>query len=289
MTIPEPPNDLRPWLEALVARGEAARLASELATVHACTVTPVVVPEALASLVCDRGFAPLSDAQVQELLQQPGLLLALAEEVFLNGGPYWTSRLEGEPAYETQVATGRRRLLATLAPVVPARAKPRARVGWVAGLGSLAAAVLVVLIVNPFRSPDVPPTPKPTEEPRWGWQKTDELAQLTQPADYLERIATLAQEWKQQETPTASALAIKIKELRLGCTHLQEMDHPPLNATQRADLLARCQKWATKFDQSLIDLETTGDVAQVRQTMDATIEQLTNVLREQASKIRTAT
>ena len=65
------------------------------------------------------------------------------------------------------------------------------------------------------------------------------------------------------------------------------MEHKALSAEQRQDLLNRCQKWAKKFDQNLIDLETTGDTAKVRLAMDTTVTQLTTVLREQAAKLRT--
>ena len=118
-------------------------------------------------------------------------------------------------------------------------------------------------------------------------KKADELAAITKPADYLDRIADLADEWKTQQTPTALALAERITEFRHGCTRIQLMEHKPLSAEQRQDLLSRCQKWAKKFDQNLIDLETTGDTAKVRLAMDTTVTQLTTVLREQAAKLRT--
>ena len=97
----------------------------------------------------------------------------------------------------------------------------------------------------------------------------------------------MAEEWRTQESPNALALAERITEFRQGCARLQLMDHKPLNPEQRQDLLSRCQKWAKKFDQNLIDLETIGDTAKVRVAMDTTVTQLTTVLREQATKLRT--
>jgi multidrug efflux pump subunit AcrB len=290
MTIPDDPTEVRRWLETIVVRGEVARLANELSVIQDHQMTAVgTVPRGLANAVCEDGFGVLNDQQLRDLMTNPGLLVALAEEIFINGGAYWTKKFTRTTAFEERVEAGRQRLMQELNPVVPApMANPKRGVSpWLAAFVSAALVAGVFFIFNSMRDKVDPNKDQPSlASTKWGWQKTEELAKIDQPADYLERIADLAQEWKKQDTTTATALADRIAEFRQGCARLQLMEHKPLTEEQRKDLLARCQKWAKKFDDNLGTLETTGDVAKVRAAMDATVDQLSTVLREQAGKMR---
>jgi hypothetical protein len=292
--MPDDPNDLRDWLEAVVAQGGAAELAEQLAAVQGPQAgPPVFLPSDVPPAVRQRGFAALTDGHLRTVLKNPRLLVALAEDVLANGGPYWTRRLAAEPAFDDRVAAGWERLHPGLSPTEPAA--PAARPGrtrfsvapWVASLATAAAVLLAVYFIPGLRNALGPDRGTgQVAAAAWGWQKTGELAAVTTPADYLDRIADLADEWKTRDTSTPVALAERITEFRLGCAKLQLMEHRPLTAEQRGDLLARCRKWAAKFDASLAELEATGDAAKVRSEMDATVAQMTAALRAEAAKIR---
>jgi hypothetical protein len=225
------------------------------------------------------------------VLKNPRLLVALAEDVLANGGPYWTRRLAREPAFDDRVAAGWERLHPALSPAEPAAPAARpvrerfSAAPWVASLATAAAVLLAVYFIPGIRNA-LAPDRGPVAAAAWGWQKTGELAAVTNRADYLDRIADLADEWKTRDTSTPVALAERITEFRQGCAKLQLMEHKPLNEEQRTALLARCRKWAAKFDASLAELEATGDVAKVRGEMDATVAQLTATLRAEAAKVR---
>lgn len=287
MTIPEDPKDLPGWLETAVARGQAKRLATELAAANGSKLTTGTSGDFFAA-VRQRGFSGLNDKQIQTVLKNPSVLIALAEDVFVNGGPYWNQRLAEETLLDDRVDAGWEKLKGMLpaAPVTPAKAeRKRSFAPWIASLATAAALMLAVYTMPGLRSA-LTPGGQTLASSGWGWQKADELKAIAKPADYLDRVAALAGEWSKQDTSNAAALASRINEFRQGCTKLQLMEHKALNEEQRKDLLARCQKWAKKFDESLIALETTGDTAKARADMDATVATLTKVLRDQAAALR---
>ncbi len=298
MTLPDDPAELRTWLETIIAHGDAGRLADELAVIHPTPRSRTVSLSAdITDAVRQRGLTALDDRQLQTVLGNPRVLRSLAEDVFLHGGAYWSQRFVQDFQFDDRVIHGWHQLQTQLFPnellVTPmvtlaVAPKPRRTISpWLASFATAAVIFLAIYLI-PRSKTNIPVTnPPAVASTRWGWQRADELAAITKPADYLDRIADLADEWKAQQTPTALALSERITEFRHGCTRIQLMEHNALNAEQRQDLLSRCQKWAKKFDQNLIDLETTGDTEKVRLAMDTTVTQLTTVLREQAVKLRT--
>ena len=300
MTIPDNTNVLGLWLDGVVARGEVAQLVDELAATHGKPASVVAeAPGEFADIVRERGFAGLSESQLQQVLANPNSIVALAEDALIFGGSYWNQQFAEAANFEDRITTGRQRLMDEIAPAVTLKAVPstlanagrRSISPWLVSLATAAVVLIAVTIYPGLRvSNPVADTRNPTPDthPAWGWQKAEELQKITQPADYYAHIADLADEWNKQDTSTAIALAQRITEFRQGCAKLQLMDHKTLNDNQRKELLAKCQKWAKKFDASLIELETTQNVAKVKDDMTATVTQLVKTLRAESAKQRTA-
>lgn len=293
MTIPDDETELRQWLEDAIVRGEAGELAEQLSAARgrAIDASPATLPADIAAGVRKAGLAGLNNAQVGLLMKHPRMLVALAEDVYAHGASFWSRRLAQEHTYDSRVSDGWQRLQNELFPAKPAPA-PRASkrsfspVPWLAAFATAAAVLVAVFAIPELRNAILPAQQQQQVAKGWGWQKANELAPDAKPAEYLEAIASLADEWKAQDTSTATALAERITEVRQGCAKLQLMQHTPLTEPQREELLARCKKWASKFDQSLATLEATGNVEQVRSEMTATMEQVSAALRADAAKIR---
>ena len=289
-TLPDDSADLGIWLDEVVARGQAARLADELSAVRGTRVGVVEVPADLKEVVARQGFTGLAENQLSTVMADPKLLTALAEAALASAGSFWTHRVGEESTFDGRAERLRAELFATDS-VTPAKKADRSRTSfapWVASLATAAVLLLAFYLVPGFRDVFGPVKKPAVATAGWGWQKADELERIANPAEYLTRIADFANEWSAQDTSTPRALADRIAEFRQGCARLQLLDHKPLSDAQRTDLLARCQKWAKKFDQNLAELETTGDDAKVRAAMTETVAQLTAVLRDQAAKARAA-
>jgi hypothetical protein len=301
MTIPDDPARLAEWLEEQLAAGELRRLADELVAINgpgteAASLQEVCGPHL--DGVYERGLAALPRAALQRLLHNPRLLPELAEQVLLHGGRYWDERLAAAPGVRIDVAESWSRLNAALdakkepARVVVPAGRQRGRwysapwfVGPLTALATAAAILVVLRLVPEARQAVLPSTDRDTAARR-GWLKVDELPTNVSAADYLDRIAALAEEWRNRPADTPQALADDILALRRGCDRLQLMSHPPLTPAQTADLLARCRKWAARFDSELVALETTRDVAAVRREVSETVNSLAGALRAEADRLR---
>lgn len=283
-TLPDDPAELGPWLDRIAAGGDAPRLADELNAIRGPATEPMPFPNDAVETVRRDGFAGLAPDQLRRVLADPVALIRLAEEALVGGGDYWNRVGAHGTAFDVRVEIGRRRLMAEVAPVAPSAAvRRRSYAPWLASLATAAALLMAFYLVPGLRRG---PEPGPAASAAWGWQKAGDIDPATPPADYYARLADLADEWKTRDTATPLALALRINEFRAGCARLQLMEHKPLDDAQRKDLLARCQKWAKKFDANLAELETGGDAAKVRTAMDETAAQLGAALRDQSAKLR---
>ncbi len=297
MTIPDDPARLADWLEEQLAAGEVGRLADELAALNGPGTETASLEEVCGpdlEGVCERGLAALPRAVLQRLLHNPRLLPELAEQVLLHGGRYWDERLAAAPGVRNEVAESWSRLNAALDAEQggdPARRQRRrwSSAPWFVGpltaLATAAAVLLVLRFLPEARQAVLPPADGRTAAP-WGWLEVDQLPGDVSAADYLDRIAALAEEWRTRPADTPQALADDILALRRGCDRLQLMPHPPLAPEQTADLLARCRRWAARFDSELAALETTRDVDAVRREVTATVNSLAAALRAEADRLR---
>jgi hypothetical protein len=287
MTLPDDPARLADWLEENLAAGEVRRLAAELSAIHGPGAEGVSLEDVCGphlERVYQQGLGVLPRPVLQRLLQNPRLLLELAEQVLMHGGRYWDERFAAAPSARIEVAESWSRLNAALdaerGPVTLAAAEPTRRrwysAPWfVAPLTALATAACVLGFLR-FA---------PTQE-RWGWLKVDDLPRNATAADHLEGIAALADEWQTRQAGSPQALADDILALRRGCDRLQLMAHPQLSPAQTADLLSRCRKWAAKFDAELAELEATRDVDRIRSAVTETVKTLSAALRAEANRLR---
>jgi hypothetical protein len=203
----------------------------------------------------------------------------LQELILTRGGPYWDGVTARAPALDKMVDRGRQRLARETKRVSQPATVPLRwyRRPWLVSLATAAAVLLVVVVGDRVRSALTAPPAS-----AWGWDRPGALAENVPPDVYLARLADEAQEWFKQRPETATEVARRIGQFRQGCSTLLLAEHKPLSEAERKWLGERCRAWAEKFDQQLTALEAGEDPLQVRDAMDATVNQLTKALRERA-------
>src|SRR5262249_15381922 len=102
----------------------------------------------------------------------------------------------------------------------------------------------------------------------WGWDRPGALRQDVSARDYLDALASAAEEWSKARPETAPALARRLNEFRAGCSTLILTTHQPLNEEGREWLKGRCQVWAEEIDKVLTKLEDDGRVMDARDEAD---------------------
>jgi hypothetical protein len=298
-TIPDEFTALAAWLEDVLVDGNMPQLAAELQTVHGPDAGARQLDldrELPLEAVYRRGLAALSEDNLRALLVRPTALLGLSERVFAQGGRYWTDRFKRRPGMAERTAASLQRLrresrqhepqppLALIAP--PVRRARWYRSPWLVAPLTAVAVLAAVVYLPQVRQQLLPLQPGPETAARWGWLKADALPTDVKPADYLDRIADLNDEWDKQRPETAEALAQRISEWRLGCARLQLQEHRPLDPKEKEWLLEKCRKWAHDIDARLADLESTRDVNRVRQEIATKVRKTSETLREEAERLR---
>ena len=155
-TLPDDSGDLGYWLDEVVARGQAARLADELSAVRGTRVGVVEVPADLKEVVARQGFTGLADNQLSIVMADPKLLTALAEAALASEGSFWTRRVGEESTFDGRAERLRAELFATDS-VTPAQKAERSRTSfapWVASLATAAVLLLAFYLVPTIQ--DVP-------------------------------------------------------------------------------------------------------------------------------------
>lgn len=285
LDIPDDEAATAAWLdEQLVADG-LHELVAELAAVHD-VATPVGVPssaEAAAWLgdslpgLLERGTAALDPPRFQALLRTPGLLPAIQELVFVDGGDHWSGvmRRTVAPADASDRGATNGGPLPTVRP--PAAPAAGGRPSRFATGAALAAGLLLALATWSILRPG-PAAP-------WGWNRPDVFAAAGAP-EYLENLATAAGEWSATVPESEAALARRLDELLAGCDRLIEAAHAPLTPADRAWLVERCAAWREKVVGHAAALAASHDVQAVREAADSTVEKLIAALRSRAQEIR---
>jgi hypothetical protein len=236
------------------------------------------------------GLACLSRSQLRQLLTRPGLLLDLQEEVLTSGGPYWDHVARTLPMMHLRVEQGRDRLpsgrtasprLTTAAPAAAAaRATPWYGRAWLASLAT-AAALLLAFGAWTWLRPESKPA---AAQVAWGWERPGAVKEDAPASEYLEGLASAAQEWRNKRPEDAEGVARRIGEMRQGCSALIRAPHKPLKDEDRKWLVERCKAWSKDFDSALAALDGGEDPVKVRDRMDAVVDKLTKALRERAKQ-----
>ena len=136
-------------------------------------------------------------------------------------------------------------------------------------------------LVGPVFPPKRPQPPQVASV--WGWNKPDATAKAETSRAYLTRLSDLVEEWY-AGVPEADApnrkllLAIRLLELRSGCTRLSLTDHP-LPAEQRDKLKARAAGWCKDIDILLQNVQEANDLTVWTPSIDKLVQQMADDLR----------
>lgn len=310
--IPDPENDeaLTGWFDAQIASPQLRELAADLAAVTNSR-NDFDIPERDEMVswlgdsldgVLDRGTSALTADQIDELYSNARLMYGLQSLVFAEGGRYWSDladkaysesyradrdrfeRLEAAAARDVTAdpASSAEAIAAPPAPPAvaarpsqpPVKASPLPRY-----LAALAAGIAVAIGVWSFNRPAAP----------WGWNAAGALAEASDPAAYLEQLATSAGEWQATRPTNEAQLEKRLREFLAGCDRLIAGPHRTLAPDDRDWLVTKCRAWREKIVGHLDTLATAHDVAGVRSAADDTVEKLVKALRSRATEIRERT
>jgi hypothetical protein len=241
---------------------------------------------------------------LRRLLRHPAKLAAFQERIVTDGGEYWDEVLDRSDDLAGPLRRGKRALERVLSADTPASdTKPipnvAPRVGssaarkrngrrryknWVIVSTGIAACLAVAVGVLAGRGPGGPAVPK--AQIAWGWGKPDGLAAgQSDPKDYLNTLATNAEEWSLHRPTDPVGVGIRIAELRIGCTRLMHSAYGPLSPADKAWLLNHCRAWAKGLDGHQQALDAGADPVAVRADVDETVRAIAAALRERAKQV----
>lgn len=285
LTIPETPAERTAWLESHLVGTQLGELVAELEAVHGTgasagdlsTVCGGRLNEVLAF-----GLQVLSQDQISQLLRHPTLLLDLQDAILQGGGTYWI-RFPVPRAEQLLLASQWKQIEAGRTPPAgTAQAEPvaerRGRRGFLPAFLAAVVSAAATLAVMTLQRPPLPVS-------GWGWDRPGALAVNLPPDQYLEHLATAAEEWFKKRPDTPQELARRVAQFRQGCSTLILAEHAPLAPADRDWLRERCRAWAARLDGHLGTLESGGTVADVRKAADETVTRLIAALRERSRTV----
>lgn len=288
LDIPDDRDSLARWIEDRLLGLDLRELVIELAALRedgtaSRSLSDICGPDLPQAL--ESGLASLPAETLRDLLQNPQTLLELQEQVFIDGGEYW-STAEASPPHRRAIDTGWHRLQRAIAtqPATPATEDPaapsttptsRTSRRRILTLTSTAAAALLVSGAIWMTLPASPVG--------WGFNRPDALTADLSAPDYLNHLAAAASEWFNRPPDTRESLQQRLTEFRAGCDTLLTATHPQLSDTDRTWLQENCRKWRAEIDTHLNDLKTEVPTEVVSVAADSTIELLVAELTHRAN------
>jgi len=293
--LPETREGLAAWLEEMLLGPNLSQLVGELTAIHGTAAPRRTVAEMLGTefqAVLEHGLGVLDRPRLRDLLIHPTALLELQNFIFTHGGDFWRDRPSDPKRKEHLMAQWRdiqAQLPVLLVPATAESERPRGgdRIGRIV---RMAAALLFGLLagfagcylwlVGPHR-PNflrVPTTPT-----TWGWNTADAVRRAESPQAYRERLAVLLEEWSkvvpaENSENRRSLLAVRLLELRGGCTRMALASHPLPEAEAQA-LASWSSKFGTDLDLILRSLEQGRDPIRVAELIDELVREHTAALR----------
>ena len=307
MTIPDDPAELPRWLERRLVAPDFGQFIAELLA-HFPVTAEVVQPRHLVdrwlSVALEEGLAPIPPEALSELLRHPAVLVAFQESVIIDGGAYWDDLLDTSDDLSERLKRSRlslARVLASDAPTACGTVTPKAilkpvvpvAVKWTgarwyktwAMFSTCVAACLAMAVVWLANSRPADPPPLKSQL-AWGWAKAGGLAaEQTSPRDYLNSLATTAEEWSQYQPGDANGVSTRILELRLGCVRLMHSSYGPLSPDDKTWLLEHCREWAKTLDRHQQALDAGADPLALRAAVDETVREIAATLRARAKLV----
>lgn len=295
LEFPEADAEIAAWLEQHLLGPQLGAVIAELTAIHQPTGDEPPLREVLgphAGRVALEGLQSLPSPVLRQLLTRPRLLWDLQQWVLVEGGPYWEAALRASPAWPAYVqATPPNLGVPNTAPPasspsvkvsVASRSSNAALRGsnlrtFAIAAASLAAAVLLFLGGMTIGTGSTV---------AWGWQRPGVRSGDVAADVYLDRLAGAAHEWFDARPADATAVALRLGELRQGCTALIFAQHAPLSVADRDWLLTKCRAWGKELDAQLARLEDGADPLAIRADVDGIIHNVEAALRTRAEELR---
>jgi hypothetical protein len=231
------------------------------------------------------GLGALSNDELQRFLRQPRLLLALQEQVFMSGGPYWErlSRSEMHLDETTRISSKARTTVRELAQSdgtkenqaevsssfekTSTQQSNRILLRTVLMLATLAASALIAVFLM-----------QPRNQGSF-FDRTGLVVSSLEGREFTKSLAVAIREDWDADSPDAE-FRNQLRSLRDSCERLLVADLHQLSPAVALDLKTRCRKWQTSFSEMLDVLETGRPVSEVRQEANQVVDRLVRVLSD---------
>jgi hypothetical protein len=301
LDMPEDEAQLAEWLERQLCSLDLAQLTAELAVLQPPAARPA---GSLAELlgewlepVLAGGLRLMPPDVLRRLLNHPGLLLDLQEEICQRGGRFWDRPGHLPRGLEYMVERSRRELTTLLAgaemgdpgpadyqPATAAPRKPTQRVkrrgrrmGVLLLAGVLLAGLLVGvgLLAQGLRS--LLPAPEP---PPWGWNRPGALATAASAELYFGQLADSLSEWFDKRPDDSDQLETRLQELRQGFLAITVIEPGTLRPEDARWLRHNGRAWNEQVEPAWKALKRGEPPVKVRDDIDLTVGRIVRSLRE---------
>lgn len=244
------------------------------------------------------GLTTLSMDDLQRLMRQPRLLLALQEQVFLRGGNYWETLARSEEHSQasdrcsSQVVAMLRNVAETNPDVLPSHTiettgfgtaneyrsvahkssspktvSSRKALRTVMYLAALAASIVFAVFMI-----------QPKSQPRF-FDRAGLLVSSLEGQEFTQSLArAIREDWKPDSSD--QEFLSQLRAVRDSCERLVAADLHQLPPAIGQDLKTRCRKWQASFSEMLDGLDTGRPVSEVRQEANQLVDRLVNVLSD---------
>jgi len=283
--LPEETHELSDWLVTQITGPNLSSIVAQLSAVHADQDHDLTVDAVCGeqwTSILQNGISELTQAQLQQLLTHPYLLMELQERVLLEGEEYWQKQFLNQ-SDDSQIKQTKLVIQESLAkpavdlePTQPAEDYKKVSYRKIAALGFISAALVCVAVFL---------NQGPVAAPGWGWNRPGALTADIPADQYLNGLADSANEWFKKPTDTKAALLTRLTQFRNGCETLIKAPHPQLSNEDRTWLIERCQAWAGKLDAQIVVLEKGADLKTADANADALINKLVKALQTRAKQV----
>lgn len=235
------------------------------------------------------GLGTLSSDELLRFLRQPRLLLALQEQVFLNGGPYWErlSRSEMHVEEASGISSKVRAAVREFDQAEGARehrlhvsssseksstesstkSSSRSPLRMALMLAAVAASALIAVFLM-----------QPRDQGRY-FARTGLVVSSLEGREFTKSLAVaIREDWDTDSSD--EEFRNQLRSLRDSCERLLAADLRQLSPAVAQDLKTRCKKWQASFSEMLDGLDTGRPVSEVRQEANQLVDRLVTVLSD---------
>jgi hypothetical protein len=276
LELPEDKSKWPAWFETQLVGGELRLLVRQLELLTDGETWDEQLNAEFAEqlpIILSRGLSSLSAADLQRLIREPRLLLALQERVFIEGGEYWQSI-----ALSDSVSQSAESVLAGLlndtdrgtSTSFPKHSNPKS--SWLSlpnaiYLAAIAATILLAIFyVQP-------------SSPGGFFARQGLLTSSIQGNAFCKSLAeAVRQDW--DSNASDPSFRVQLQSLKDSCDRLINAELKQLDAAVANDLRTRCQKWQATLTKLLADLDSGRPVVEVRQETNPLVDKLVKVLSE---------